>query len=47
MYIVQCTTRPKSPPHSVILTHVVYTIKEKFLIDDDMIPCLPNTRLMY
>ena len=30
--------RLKNKPHSVILTYVVCTIHEEFLIDDDMIP---------
>ena len=31
-----CTIRPKSLLHSVILTRVLCTIKEEFLIDDTM-----------
>ena len=38
-----CTINPKSLPHTVILIHVLCTIYEKNLIDDDMIPYLRIT----
>ena len=44
--IFRCVlSRPKSSSHSVILTHVLYTLWEEFLIDDDMIPYLCTTKI--
>ena len=41
----QCSIRPKILPHSVISIHVLCTMQEQFLIEDDTISYLRSTQI--